>query len=92
MSEHHPHPGYTNVAKRLRRASGHLQTVIAMVEADRECADIAQQLQAVERAVAAAKHTLVHQHLDHCLDDALQGQPKAVRLAMADFKAIVKYL
>jgi DNA-binding FrmR family transcriptional regulator len=42
--------------------------------------------------VAAAKRALVHQHLDHCLDDALQGQPQAVRLAMADFKDITKYL
>jgi hypothetical protein NreA len=81
-----------NVAKRLKRASGHLQNVIAMVESDRECIDIAQQLHAVERAVAAAKRALVHQHLDHCLDDALLGQPQAVRVAMADFKDITKYL
>lgn len=92
MQESHSHPSYVNVAKRLKRASGHLQNVIAMVESGRECIDIAQQLHAVERAVAAAKRTLVHQHLDHCLDDALQGQPQAVRLAMADFKDITKYL
>ncbi len=92
MLESHSHPGYANVAKRLKRASGHLQNVIAMVESARECIDIAQQLHAVERAVAAAKRALVHQHLDHCLDDALQGQPQAVRLAMADFKDITKYL
>ncbi len=92
MQQRHSHPGYVSVAKRLKRASGHLQNVIAMVESDRECIDIAQQLHAVERAVAAAKRALVHQHLDHCLDDALQGQPQAVRLAMADFKDITKYL
>jgi DNA-binding FrmR family transcriptional regulator len=92
MQESHSHAGYVNVAKRLKRASGHLQNVIAMVESDRECIDIAQQLHAVERAVAAAKRALVHQHLDHCLDDALQGQPQAVRVAMADFKDITKYL
>jgi len=92
MQESHSHPSYVSVAKRLKRASGHLQNVIAMVESDRECIDIAQQLHAVERAVAAAKRALVHQHLDHCLDDALQGQPQAVRVAMADFKDITKYL
>ena len=92
MQVSHSHPGYVSVAKRLKRASGHLQNVIAMVESDRECIDIAQQLHAVERAVAAAKRALVHQHLDHCLDDALQGQPQAVRVAMADFKDITKYL
>ena len=92
MQESPVHPGYASVAKRLKRASGHLQNVIAMVESDRECIDIAQQLHAVERAVAAAKRALVHQHLDHCLDDALLGQPQAVRVAMADFKDITKYL
>ena len=92
MQESLSHPGYVNVAKRLKRASGHLQNVIAMVESDRECIDIAQQLHAVERAVAAAKRALVHQHLDHCLDDALMWQPQAVRVAMADFKDITKYL
>lgn len=86
------HPGYADVVKRLKRASGHLQNVITMVESDRECIDIAQQLQAVERAVAAAKRTLVHGHLEHCLEEALEGQPKSVRLAMADFKDITKYL
>ncbi len=92
MQHSHPHPGYANVAKRLKRAGGHLQNVIAMLESNRECIDVAQQLHAVERAVAAAKRTLVHQHLDHCLGDALQGQPQAVRLAMAGFKDITKYL
>ena len=92
MQAVHHHPGYANVAARLKRASGHLKNVITMVDSDRECIDIAQQLQAVERALAAAKRTLVHGHLDHCLEEALQDQPKSVRLAMAEFKDITKYL
>ncbi len=92
MGETQQHAGYESVAKRLKRASGHLLNVISMVESNRECVDIAQQLQAVERAVAAAKRTLVHEHLDHCLDDAMQGQPKSVRQAMNGFKDITKYL
>ena len=31
------------------------------------CADIAMQIQAVEKAMAAAKRTLIHDHIDHCL-------------------------
>ncbi len=92
MQTRHSHPGYADVITRLKRASGHLQNVILMVESNRECIDIAQQLHAVERAVAAAKRTLVHGHLDHCLDEALAEQPKSVRQAMADFKDITKYL
>lgn len=92
MSSSPRHAGYANVEKRLKRVSGHLLKVIAMVESDRECVDIAQQLHAVERAVAAAKLTLVHEHLDHCLEDALKGQPKSVRQAMSRFKDVTKYL
>ncbi|WP_444542656.1 metal-sensing transcriptional repressor, partial [Frigidibacter albus] len=32
------------------------------------CLAIAQQLQAVEKAVANAKRALIHDHMDHCLD------------------------
>ncbi len=38
-----------------------------MIEDARPCADIAIQLQAVERAITAAKRTLIHDHIDHCL-------------------------
>lgn len=92
MEHVHAHPSYDAVVKRLRRANGHLHNVIGMMESERSCADIAQQLQAVERAVQAAKLVLVHEHLDHCLDDAMQGQPAAVRARMREFKSIMKYL
>ena len=83
MPVHPPHP---EVAKRLRRAEGHLRTTIRMLEQGRECLDLAQQLQAVENAIAAAKKTLIHDHLDHCLRES------AGRDAVAEFKAISRYL
>lgn len=92
MRDSHAHPSYDNIVKRLRRASGHLLNVIGMMEAERPCGDIAQQLQAVERAVQAAKRVLVHEHLDHCLEVAMQGQPTEVRARMREFKDITKYL
>lgn len=51
----------------LKRADGHLRHVIEMIEAGRPCHDIAVQLQAVEKAVSAAKRTLIHDHIDHCI-------------------------
>ncbi|WP_443019795.1 metal-sensing transcriptional repressor [Sphingobium sp. CAP-1] len=49
---HESHPA---IVKRLNRAGGHLRSIVEMVENDRPCVDIAQQLQTVEKAVAAAK-------------------------------------
>ncbi|HEX3182684.1 MAG TPA: metal-sensing transcriptional repressor [Beijerinckiaceae bacterium] len=61
------HGSHPEILKRLRQASGHLTSVVAMIEADRSCVDLAQQLQAVENAIHTAKRTLVQDHMEHCL-------------------------
>lgn len=68
MSRPHHHASHPKVIARLRRAEGHLRTVVGMIEAQRPCLDIAQQLQAVESAIRNAKQALIHDHMDHCLD------------------------
>ncbi len=86
---HHSHP---EIVKRLRRAEGHLRRVITMVEEGRPCLDLAQQLHAVEKAVGEAKKTLIHDHVDHCLDAAANGRGGSTRAVVSEFKAISKYL
>lgn len=92
MTEAHLHTAHPDVIKRLKRASGHLQNVIAMMEAQRPCADIAQQLHAVEKAISAAKKLVIHDHLDHCLEDIVGAGKASVRTSIAEFKDITKYL
>ncbi|MDO8264442.1 MAG: metal-sensing transcriptional repressor [Gallionella sp.] len=92
MLEKHLHTVHPNVVNRLKRAQGHLQNVIAMIEAERACVDIAQQLHAVERAISAAKKLVIHDHLDHCLDEIVGSTPTAMRSSIAEFKDITKYL
>ena len=90
MTEHHIHATHPDIAKRLKRANGHLQSVIAMIEDNRPCTDIAQQLHAVEKAILQAKRTLIQDHINHCLDDAVEETGNSS--TVADFKAITKYL
>lgn len=86
---HHSHSG---IIKRLKRAQGHLGNVVTMMEEGRSCSELAQQLHAVEKAVAAAKKTLIHDHLGHCLDDAMKSRgAKSAQLA-GEFRDITKYL
>lgn len=92
MTEKHVHTAHPDVCKRLKRASGHLQKVIAMIEGQRTCVDIAQQLYAVERAIGNAKKLVIHDHLDHCLEEVAGAGPVAMRSSMAEFKDITKYL
>jgi DNA-binding FrmR family transcriptional regulator len=86
---HETHPA---IVKRLRRADGHLRSIIQMIETGRPCIDIAQQLHAVEKAVAQAKKTLIQDHLDHCLEDVVGPLPRDQRRTIDEFKAITKYL
>ena len=85
-------PSFPEIAKRLKRAKGHLETVIDMVEQGRDCLDLAQQLHAVESAIANAKKTLVHDHIDHCLEHAVRAKSRSARGTIREFKAITKYL
>jgi uncharacterized protein len=88
----HLHASHPKVINRLKRAGGHLQNVVVMLEEGRSCLDIVQQLQAVESAIHAAKKTLIHDHLDNCLDAALQGSARGKPQSMDEFKTIAKYL
>lgn len=89
MTIHTSHP---DIIKRLKRAEGHLKSIIAMLEEGRGCLDIAQQLQAVESAVGNAKKTLVHDHIDHCLEHAVRDGTQSADDTIREFKAITKYL
>lgn len=88
----HTHQTHPNIIKRLSRARGHLQSVTQMIEDGRPCLDIAQQLHAVEKAIQQAKRTLVQDHIDHCLEEALGTQNQAQRARVEEFKAIAHYL
>jgi len=93
MSDHpHVHETHPEIVKRLKRADGHLRSVIEMLESGRNCLDIAQQLHAVEKAITQAKKTLIQDHLDHCLDEVVAPLPRDQRRSIDDFKDIIKYL
>ena len=86
------HSSHPAIIKRLKRAEGHLRSTISMVEAGRSCIELAQQLHAVEKAIASAKRELVHDHIDHCLDDVGASAGREIRASLAEFKAIAKFL
>lgn len=86
------HTSHADLVKRLRRAQGHLGNVVTMMEEGRPCAELAQQLHAVEKAIAAAKKVLIHDHLDHCLDAAVAEKGRQSADAIAEFREITKYL
>ena len=86
MTIPHVHASHPALIARLKRADGHLRAVIGMIEAGKPCVEIAQQMQAVEKAVTNAKRALIHDHMDHCLD---AGDSETDR---AELRTIARYL
>lgn len=87
MAELSKHASHPKIINRLKRADGHLRRVICMIEEEQACLNIAQQLQAVEKAIVQAKRTLIHDHIDHCISGS-DDQNEAI----SDLKAIAQYL
>lgn len=89
MTAHATHP---DIIKRLKRAHGHLKSIVNMLEEGRGCMEIAQQMHAVEKAISNAKKTLVHNHIDSCLERTVRKGSRDGDDAIREFKEITKYL
>jgi uncharacterized protein len=81
------HTSHPAIIARLKRAQGHLASVLAMFEEGRPCSDLAQQLHAVESAIGNAKRELIHDHIEHCIEDS-SSEIDAIK----ELKLITKYL
>jgi uncharacterized protein len=88
----HQHASHRDIVLRLKRAEGHLRSTIAMIEAGRNCVELAQQLHAIEKAITNAKKALIHDHVDHCLEVHACVDAELAKAAFAEFKEISKYL
>jgi DNA-binding FrmR family transcriptional regulator len=62
---------------RLRKIEGQVRGIARMVEDDRYCIDILDQVAAVEKALRAVSAELVRNHLHHCVRHALSGHGDA---------------
>jgi DNA-binding FrmR family transcriptional regulator len=90
LAVHHQlHP---DIIKRLKRANGHLSKIIAMIEEDRPCLEVAQQLKAVYSAIGSAKQIFVHDHIEGCVEHTDHETPAEVKKKMRELKEITKYL
>ena len=86
------HSSHPDIIKRLKRAEGHLRSLIDMMEAERPCLELAQQLHAVEHAIGNAKRELIQDHMEHCLDEGVTNGERTARAALREFKTLAKYL
>lgn len=58
------------IITRMKRANGHLASVIRMMEEGSSCEDVLTQLAAVNKAISRAGYAIVATGLQQCLTDA----------------------
>ncbi len=87
----HIHASHPDIIKRLKRANGHLSKIIAMIDQGTPCLEVAQQLQAVYKAVGNAKSTFVHDHIEGCLNGESSSSSE-LKVMMKEIRDISKYL
>ncbi|MGH8165751.1 MAG: metal-sensitive transcriptional regulator [Woeseiaceae bacterium] len=61
------------IARRLNRIEGQVRGLGRMLDEDRYCIDILQQIQAVKAALKKAETELLRMHARECVDNALKA-------------------
>jgi DNA-binding FrmR family transcriptional regulator len=81
-------PGYVEtkpeLMKRLRRIEGQVRGIQRMVDEDKYCIDVLTQVSAITKALQAVALSLLDEHLEHCVRDAISsGTDADAKLAEA---------
>ena len=72
MRKDHKKDGKTATLKRLGRIEGQVRGLARMVEDERYCIDILEQVSAATRALQSVALLLLDEHLAHCVSDAVK--------------------
>jgi DNA-binding FrmR family transcriptional regulator len=82
-------PGYSedrsDVLRRLRRIEGQVRGLAHMIEEDRYCIDVLDQISASTRALQSVAIKLLDGHIGHCVAHAIEqgGDAKEQKIAEA---------
>lgn len=74
---------------RLHRIEGQVRGIARMIEDDRYCIDVVQQLQAVRSALKRVEDEVLKDHVEHCVDHAIRsGDRREQREKVAELLAV----
>ncbi len=74
------HARHLGQLARLRKIEGQVRGIVRMVEDERYCVDILTQLRAVRAALKRVEDSVVREHVEHCLAEAMRsGDPAEQR-------------
>ena len=71
------HPAYASdkeaIQKRLRRIEGQVRGLQRMIDEERYCINVLEQVSAVTKALQSVAIELLDDHLSHCVSDAIKS-------------------
>ena len=89
-------PGYNHdkdpVIRRLRRIEGQVRGLERMIDEDRYCIDVLEQVSAATRALQSVALLLLDEHLSHCVADAVQAGGGEAGAKLAEASAAIARL
>lgn len=88
----HSHSTHPDIINRLKRANGHIAKIVSMIEEERPCLEVAQQMQSVCSALLNAKKIFVQDHIEGCIEIEKNQSRSDVKQKMKELKEITKYL
>ena len=68
-----------DVLNRLRSVRGHVEGILNMVENDKYCIDVINQVQAVQSALNKVNLLVLDDHMHHCVTEAIRSEDPAER-------------
>lgn len=87
------HADNAGILKLLKTARGQLDGLVRMVEEDRYCVDISNQLMATQSILKKANSEILSAHMDGCINSALKSDDVALRgEKLAEIKTLVEKL
>jgi DNA-binding FrmR family transcriptional regulator len=72
MSQTTTDPSHEDIAKRLARVAGHVNSLKRMWDEGRECDDMLTQIAAVRAALDQIGKVILEQHIEHCVTRAVK--------------------
>ncbi len=59
-----------DISLRLKKVEGQIRGIQKMLDEDRNCVDVIQQLQAIQSAVSSTNQLIIKQYLSNCFKDS----------------------
>jgi DNA-binding FrmR family transcriptional regulator len=88
----HTHTTHPDIINSLKRANGQMMKVIIIIEEERSCLEVAQQMQSVCSALLNAKKIFVQDHIEGCIEIEEDQSKEDIKKKMRELKEITKYL